>query len=133
MTEVALVFGQDGATIYWHAPSSATATQLDDSRTLWEILWEHREKLGGVAHTHPGRGRVGPSHEDVTTWAAIERGLGKRLLWPVMNFDEVRYYGWNPVTNAYVEVDERFVDTPKGLVALWHRTFHGDLKQATWR
>jgi len=126
MTEVALVFAADGSTIAWHTPPGATGASIPDDRGLWEILWEHRERLGGVAHTHPGRGQVSPSHEDVTTWAAVERGLGKRLLWPVMNFDEVRYYGWNPVTNGYYEVDERWVDTPEGLVALWNRSYRDD-------
>jgi hypothetical protein len=67
---------------------------LPDSHELWEILWASREELGGVAHTHPWDGPAGPSHTDVTTFAAVEAGLGKRLIWPIVTFTQVDYYEW---------------------------------------
>ena len=60
-------------------------------------MWEHRKILGGVAHVHPGYGEPTPSHEDVSTWAAVERGLGRRLLWPIITMDRELHYvgaGW---------------------------------------
>ena len=92
MTEAALVFDKQGRTLYWHEPEGATAASLPDSHVLWEVLWQQRERLGGVAHTHPARGRVYPSFTDVTTWAAIEAGLGRKLVWPIVGTDDVRCF-----------------------------------------
>lgn len=85
--ETALVFDTEGKTIYWHLPLGRSGGSLPDSRDLWDVLWENRERLGGVAHTHPWYGPSGPSHTDLTTFAACEAALGKRLVWPVVTFD----------------------------------------------
>lgn len=95
MREVALVFDNAGRAIYWHEPRGATAGSLPDDRALWEALWAHREELAGVAHTHPGSGIPAPSHTDVTTWAAVEAALGKRLVWPVVTIDASAWFGWH--------------------------------------
>lgn len=91
MIEVAMVFDRGGAPLYWHLPPGRTGGAIPDSRDLWEVLWEHREELGGVAHTHPWYGSSGPSQTDVTTFAAVEAALGRRLLWLVVTFDQVTY------------------------------------------
>ena len=93
--EVALVFDPGGKALYWHDPGGASAGALPDSRDLWEVLWSQREKLGGVAHTHPGGGIPGPSHTDLTTWAAVEAALGKRLIWPIVTWDCSAWFGWH--------------------------------------
>ena len=94
MIEVAMVFDRQGAPFYWHLPPGCSGGAIPDSRDLWEVLWEHREELGGVAHTHPWYGDSGPSHTDVTTFAAVEAALGRRLLWLVVTFDHVTYLEW---------------------------------------
>jgi len=94
MEEAALVFDVTGALLWWHLPYGRTHTGLPDSRTLWMELWKHRDVLGGVAHTHPWSGFPLPSNADLSTFAAIERGLGKRLIWPIITFDDVKYYKW---------------------------------------
>ena len=66
----------------------------DAGTILWEVLWDNREILGGVAHTHPWSGAAGPSGTDVTTFAAVEKGLGQKLVWPVVTFTEVGYFEW---------------------------------------
>lgn len=102
MIEVALVFDLDGEVIHWHLPPGRSGGAIPDSRGLWEILWENRERLGGVAHTHPWNGRPGPSQTDVTTFAACEAALGKRLLWPIVTFDQVVSFEWvGPDPHAY--------------------------------
>ncbi len=93
--EVALVFDVEGRVLYWHLPPGRSGGAIPDSRNLWEVLWENRERLGGVAHTHPWYGDTGPSGTDVTTFAAIEAGLGKRLLWPIVTFDRVVMLKWS--------------------------------------
>ncbi len=97
MMEVALVFDLNGNTIHWHEPPGRSGGSIPDTRSLWDILWENRERLGGVAHTHPWDGPAYPSHTDLTTFDAIERGLGKHLLWPVVTFTEVLYVVRNPL------------------------------------
>lgn len=103
-TESALVFDDKGSRISWHLPEGRSGGYIPDTRSLWDLLWEHREHLGGVAHTHPWNGEAHPSPTDTSTFAAIEAGLGRRLLWPVVTMTEVRYFGYNTITGEYVEV-----------------------------
>jgi len=92
--ETALVFDKEGKVIHWHLPPNRTGISLPDSQDLWAVIWENRKRLGGVAHTHPWKGATHPSHTDVTTFAAVEAGLGRRLLWPIVTFDQVVYLKW---------------------------------------
>jgi hypothetical protein len=57
-------------------------------------FWENRERVSGFAHTHPGSGLPEPSHTDLTTFAAVEAGLGKRLNWFILTEDSFRLYRW---------------------------------------
>ena len=52
MIETAAVFDLKGNVIHWHLPLGRSGGWLPDSRDLWTILWNNRENLGGVAHTH---------------------------------------------------------------------------------
>lgn len=94
MIEVAVVLDDAHRPLFWHEPPGAHATALPDSRTLWEVLWTERHRLGGVAHLHPGRGEPAPSPEDLTTFAACEAGLGRRLGWWIATADQVRRFAW---------------------------------------
>ena len=107
--ETALVFDNRGKTIYWHEPAHRTAGSLPDSQDLWEVLWEHRPRLGGVAHTHPWSGPAAPSQTDVTTFAAVELGLGRKLLWPVVTFSDVAYLVRSTETGLYTRVDPKWL------------------------
>ena len=53
MLEAALVFDKEHRVLGWHLPQGRTAVSLPDSRALWELLWDNRAILGGVAHSHP--------------------------------------------------------------------------------
>src|SRR6185369_6039063 len=79
--EAGVVVGYEGEPIFWHLPEGRTAGYLPDSRELWEVIWENRHNVYGIAHSHPGSGLPGPSREDITTFAGIELGLGRRLVW----------------------------------------------------
>lgn len=83
-----MVVGLDGQPIYWHVPAGRTVTAIPDSRALWLVLWENRERLLGVAHTHPA-GLLRPSMTDLRTFAACEDGLGVRLRWWIVTPDRV--------------------------------------------
>jgi hypothetical protein len=95
MMETACVIAIDGSPLYWHVPPGRTSVTLPDSRLLWEVLWAERERIGGVAHTHPGRGEPVPSHEDLTTFAALEAALGRRLDWWIATADELALFRWS--------------------------------------
>ncbi len=95
MIEVALVFDEEGRALHWHLPPGCTGASIPDSRSLWEVLWQHRHHLGGVAHTHPLSGPPEPSHIDLTTWSACERALGARLAWPIVTFTEEACFVWS--------------------------------------
>ncbi len=92
MMETALVFDKQGKTICFHEPNGRSSGSIPDSRNLWDILWENRERLGGVAHTHPWDGESWPSHTDVTTFRAVELGLGVKLLWPIATFTDIKVF-----------------------------------------
>lgn len=97
MLETGLVFDRNGRTIYWHEPLGREGGAIPDTRELWDVLWANRHDLGGVAHTHPWDGPAQPSGKDLTTFDALERGLGRHLLWPVVTFTEVLYVVHNPL------------------------------------
>jgi Prokaryotic homologs of the JAB domain len=92
--EAAVVLARDWHPIHFHAPAGRTYGSLPDSRDLWSVLWEHRGSLLGVAHSHPGGGVPRPSFEDVTTFSAVERALGVRILWPIITTDAARAFVW---------------------------------------
>jgi hypothetical protein len=89
MLETAVVIDKQGRAIHWHVPPGRTVGSLPDSGDLWQVLWDARDTLSGVAHTHPGAGSPLPSREDVTTFAAVEAGLGVRLIWWIASSDHL--------------------------------------------
>lgn len=94
MRETAVVIGGAGEPLYWHLPEDRTSGSLPDSAALWDVLWEHRAVLAGVAHTHPGSGVPGPSFVDLTTFASIEKALGRRLSWWISSADRMILVSW---------------------------------------
>lgn len=94
MIEAGVVIGPDGP-IYWHLPPGRTGGSIPDTRQLWEVLFENRHlDFLGFAHSHPGSGWPGPSYTDLTTFAAIEAGLGRRLIWYITSFDCTVWIEW---------------------------------------
>lgn len=92
--EVGVVVGLDGTALHWHLPPGRSGGALPDSRALWDVLWERRAELLGVAHSHPHRGWPAPSWTDVTTFAAIEAALGRRLRWWISSEDRLIVLSW---------------------------------------
>jgi hypothetical protein len=87
MQEAEVLLGPNNSVIHWHTPNDRNGGALPDSRNLWDVIWENRDKVTGFAHTHPGSGSPGPSYTDTTTFAAIEAALGKHLNWPILSSD----------------------------------------------
>ncbi len=94
MMEAGVLIDLDGHPIYWHTPNDRSGGALPDSRSLWDVIWENRDRISGFAHTHSGYGRPGPSQTDITTFAAIEAALGKRLHWWISSGDQVVRIDW---------------------------------------
>jgi hypothetical protein len=99
--EAAVLIDKIGHAIYWHAPIDRTIASIPDSHDLWATIWKNRENLGGIAHSHPGSGKPGPSHTDLTTFAAIEAGLGKRLDWWITSKDCLIIIRWSTDEKKY--------------------------------
>jgi hypothetical protein len=79
--EVFFVIGKDGAILWSDASGSPVA--LPDSRARWERIWELRDSICELAHSHP----IGPlafSHEDETTMAALVSALGRPIVFSVV-------------------------------------------------
>lgn len=93
MYECCVVLGFHCRPVHWHCPRSSSVYIPDDSN-LWQVIWENRQELIGVAHSHPGCGSSSPSQEDLTTFAAIEAGIGRRLLWWIVTEDSAAYFWW---------------------------------------
>lgn len=94
MMEAGVLLDSKGEPIFWHVPPERSGGSLPDSRDLWDVIWENRENISGFAHSHPGSGRPGPSHTDVTTFAAVEAALGRRLEWIIISQDELSVVRW---------------------------------------
>lgn len=94
MMEVGAVVDRQGNVIFWHMPPDRQTCALPDSRGLWEVLLENKDVIQGVAHSHPGSGTPGPSHTDVTTFAALEAGLGRRLDWWITSANAMVVCRW---------------------------------------
>lgn len=94
MNEAGVVVTEAGP-VFWHLPPGRSSVVIPDTRTLWDVLWEHRdaERLG-FAHSHPGSGIPAPSPTDLTTFAAIESGLGRRLDWWITTFQYISLFRW---------------------------------------
>jgi hypothetical protein len=59
-----------------------SATRIPDERERWEIIWQHRDEITEIAHSHPGE-FLDFSQEDLTTMEAVEAGTGKVFTWSV--------------------------------------------------
>jgi len=60
-----------------------SATRVPDSRERWEVIWQHRNEITEIAHSHPGE-FLDFSNEDLTTMEAIEAGTGKQFTWSII-------------------------------------------------
>lgn len=92
--EAGVLLDRKGLPIYWHKPEDRSSAALPDSSDLWKEIWDNRDIVAGFAHSHPGGGTPHPSHTDLTTFAAVEAGLGMRLFWWITSEDDVSLVLW---------------------------------------
>jgi hypothetical protein len=121
--EAGVVIDIHGEPLYWHLPVNRSMGSLPDSRSLWDVLWnaEMDGVLAGFAHSHPGTGTPQPSHEDLTTFRAIEDGLGRELKW------------WITSANVLVLVgscvDRQVIGNPRPIPTVY---LHGVTPEPVW-
>jgi hypothetical protein len=68
--------------VLW-SDSSSSPSAMPDRRARWEAIWQCRDVLIEIAHSHP----VGPlsfSAEDETTMQAVNAALGRALTYSVV-------------------------------------------------
>jgi hypothetical protein len=94
MQEAGVLVDFRGNPIYWHLPANRGTVVLPDSRDLWKAFEEKRDRIYGYAHSHPGSGMPAASAEDITSFSAIERGLGRRLVWWIATATDIKHYLW---------------------------------------
>ncbi len=95
MIEAALVIGYDGNVLHEHLPPGRSPVEIPDSPELWhDVLWPRRGEIAGIAHSHPGDGVPSPSSDDTSTFSAIERALGRGLLWWIATRDSLAAFLW---------------------------------------
>jgi hypothetical protein len=81
MREVFMLIGRRGALLW--SDASSDPTKLEDSQARWQAIWQHREELEELSHSHP-MGPLAFSEEDRTTMAALEAALGKTLKFSIV-------------------------------------------------
>jgi hypothetical protein len=96
MKEAGVLINLEGEVLYWHLPEDRQSVILPDSPTLWDIIWTNRAYITGFAHSHPGNGWPGPSQMDLTTFKAIEDGIGRNLKWWITSSDHLVVIRRNP-------------------------------------
>jgi hypothetical protein len=116
--EAAMVIRRDGIVSYEHIPPGRTAVSLPDSQTLWDHIWATREDVAGVAHLHPGGGMPSPSHEDATTFRAVEQALGRQLDWWILTSDMTAAFVARTISGAAYDYNWLFCI--------------GDFREPTW-
>ena len=57
--------------------------KIPDNRERWETIWQHRNGITEIAHSHPGE-FLDFSQEDLTTMEAVEAGTGKAFTWSII-------------------------------------------------
>jgi hypothetical protein len=118
--EAGVVLDKKGECLHWHLPQGRSVAYLPDSRLLWWVFWDLRHRLSGFAHSHPS-GVYYPSHEDLTTFAAVEAGLGMRLDWWIVSDDKVTLSHWveGEYRTVFVALRPEWVDQLKERSTDW--------------
>jgi len=60
-----------------------TRTTVPDERERWNAIWENRDEITEIVHTHPG-GFLGFSSEDLSTMEAVEAATGNSYTWSIV-------------------------------------------------
>jgi len=125
MIETGVLVDAEGA-LYWHLPNDRSSVHIGDSRTLWDAIWENRDALLlGFAHTHPGVGIPAPSTTDLTTFAAVEAALGRRIWWYIVSQTNVVVATWEGPGRLDYKVELCFRE--------WYESWINELRKQSYK
>lgn len=110
LREVCFLVDHDGE-VFWQDTDDDPG-YLEDRRDRWTAIWENRDRLAVIAHSHPC-GPAGFSSEDLSSMKAICAGL---YFWPQFS---VTHPGGTIVWNGY-DSHQRYV-LPVFLEPAWAR------------
>ena len=79
--EVCFLIGARSVVLW--ADTTGSASALPDSRSRWQEIWDRRDELVEIAHTHPN-GPAAFSAEDETTMEALTSALGRSVRFSVV-------------------------------------------------
>jgi hypothetical protein len=79
--EVCFLIG-DGDAVLW-SDASDSPIAMPDARDRWLAIWERRDRLVEIAHSHPN-GPAAFSSTDESTMAALTAALGRELRFSVV-------------------------------------------------
>lgn len=79
--EVCFIIGKGGAVLWADASDSPVA--LPDTRERWQAIWDSRDDIENIAHSHPN-GPAAFSMEDETTMEALTSALGRTIRFSVV-------------------------------------------------
>lgn len=113
--EAVILIDASGYVLYGRRPPDTSEVYIPDSAELFDAIWHHRNELAGIAHAHPGSGVPVASHEDVTTFDAVERCIGKSIDWWIASSDTVRLYRRNYVVWGEWTPKSNWVDELRAL------------------
>lgn len=82
--EVCMLLGAHDVVLW--ADAAGMASALPDSRSRWEAIWQHRDRLLEISHSHPTGGAFF-SAEDETTMAALDDAMGRKLVYSLVTPD----------------------------------------------
>lgn len=85
--EVCFLIGKGEKILY--ADSSDSATAINDSAKRWKKIWDLRNDLVEISHSHPVSAAVF-SQEDETTMKALLAALGSNIRFSVVSNKETR-------------------------------------------
>lgn len=125
MLENGVLVNYEGEGFRIWSPPDRTSGSLPDNSLLWDWIWKSRDDLLGFAHSHPGHGVPGPSWTDITTFSAIELGLGRRLVWWITSEDKLVRTQWGgPEKYDYFTKPVTLqINAPLWLAALRHISY----------
>lgn len=120
MFEVAVLIDSRQKPLWWHLDPGREWDKIPDSASLWDNIWSCREDILGIAHTHPGSGHYPfPSSDpDLTTFEAVEAGLGRRLIWWIVNETHMSSVVWRDDMHEYVTIHLHQSFEPKWVLEL---------------
>lgn len=90
----ALIHADEESVLCWHLPEGRTSASVPDTRDLLQLLVQHKAQMAGTAHSHPGTGIPGPSWDDITTYAVVEKYLRGRYKHWVVSMDRMVVVTW---------------------------------------